>query len=128
MPSMYVIFPSRDEKYTKMVLPRRIGRSMLSMSLSTIIFFETIAVTPIISKMFAMFDPTTSPTTMVDSPLRTAIIEVIISGIEVPSATIVTPIINDGILKCIPILSAVDVNLSADRSRAVSAAANIAIH
>ena len=52
-----------------------------------------IAVRPKMRNTLAIFEPTTLPTTTSDESFTTAIIEVTISGSDVPSATMVTPTI-----------------------------------
>ena len=53
-----------------------------------------------------MFEPTTFPTTISDDPSKTAMIEEMSSGKDVPTATIVTPMMKAGNPKNKPIFSA----------------------
>ena len=61
---------------------------------------------PKIKKILVIFEPTTLPTTISDEFLKTAKIEEISSGKEIPIATIVTPTIKAGKPKNKPIFSA----------------------
>ena len=67
-------------------------------------------------RMFVIFDPTALPMTISEVPLKTLAIEVANSGSDVPNATIVTPMIKDGIPNDNPIFSALSTNLSLDKS------------
>ncbi len=57
-----------------------------------------IAVTPKTNPIFAIFEPTTLPMTIPDSPFKIAIILTISSGRLVPNATNVIPTTMGGIL------------------------------
>ena len=128
IPSIYVNFPSKVVSKSKIVLPKSIGKSILIMSLSTFICFAIIAEIDNTNRILVMFDPATFAITISEFPFKTALIDVAISGNEVPNATIVTPIIKEGILKNNPIFSAVSVNQSADLINTASAAKNAKVH
>ena len=72
-----------------------------------------------------MFDPTALPITISDDPENTEAIDVASSGSEVPNATIVTPMINDGIPIANPTFSAESTNLSEAISKTVMLAMKI---
>jgi len=59
-----------------------------------------------LSSIFDVLDPRTFPNTYSFCPIITAIVEEINSGREVPTATIVAPMTNLGILKINPNFSA----------------------
>ena len=101
--------PSRVVRKMRIVLARRMGRSFLMISLSTLMPRPTMAVMANTKRMLAMLEPTTLFITILDSFFSTEDTEVATSGSEVPRAMIVTPIINGDILKCSPIFSAASV-------------------
>ena len=69
--------------------------------------------------MLVMLEPTAPPMTISEDPLNTDAIDVASSGSDVPNATIVTPIIKDGIPIARPTLSAESTNLSDAISKTV---------
>lgn len=66
-----------------------------------------------------ILDPTALPITISDDPEKTDAIDVANSGSEVPNATIVTPMINEGMPMAKPTFSAESTNLSDDMSKIV---------
>ncbi len=90
----------------KNVEPINIGRSTLIISKPIFNLFPTIADTPKTRKILVILEPITSLTTISEALFKTAKIEVINSGSDVPIDTIVTPIKNAGSPKNIPIFSA----------------------
>ncbi len=99
--------PSRKVRARRNADPISIGKSTWMSSNSILItFLLMMAAIPKTKNMFAMLEPTTFPATISDEPFITAIIDETNSGNDVPIATIVTPIMNEGILKKSPIFSA----------------------
>ena len=99
-------------KYRRNAEPNNIGISDFMTSCSILIPLPKMAAAPNTNKMLVIFDPTALPITTSDVPLYTETIEVASSGNDVPNATIVTPITNDGIPKASPIFSEESTNLS----------------
>ncbi len=79
------------------------------MSKVSVIFLPKIAVNPSMRNMFVMFDPMTFPTTISEEFFKTAKIDEISSGKDVPNATMDTPMMKEGIPKNRPTFSAVSV-------------------
>jgi hypothetical protein len=75
--------------------------------------------------MLVMLDPTALPITISEDPENTEAIDVANSGSEVPNATMVTPIINEGIPIANPTFSAESTNLSDAISKIVMLAKKI---
>ena len=94
------------------------GTSNIFMFLPTLICAPvTKAVSPNTSKILAILEPTTLPSTMEDSSAMTAVIEVANSGSEVPNATIVIPTTKGEIPRDNPIFSAESIKKSDARNR-----------
>ncbi len=90
-----------------------IGNSKLVRFVFDFIDLAKIDVAPIISKIFAMFEPTALATTISGTPLNTATKEEISSGKEVPAPTITTPTTNGESPAAKPIFSALPKKMSA---------------
>jgi len=104
--SQRVKTPSRIKYTNKAVEKKKNGRSTSIKDLSTLSCFTAIPATPPINSIFATLEPIILSTANEVFPSSVAIIEVIISGIDHPIATIVAPIINDDKPKYFPIFSA----------------------
>ena len=98
-------FPSRSATKIKKAEPAKKGKSTWINSKLIFIFLPTIPTSPKIRKMLVMLDPKTLPITISEEFFRTAIIEETSSGREVPIATIVTPVIKEGMPINFPIFS-----------------------
>lgn len=96
------------------------------MSKSNLIPFPTTAVKPKTNKILVIFEPTIVPGIISEELLKTDATEVANSGIDVPNATIVTPIINGEIPYESPIFSAASINLSDASKSTVKLTANMA--
>ena len=106
IPSIGLKVPSIAVIVKKNALAISIGKSTDISECVVCSFFESIAATPMIKNMFVMFDPITVPATISLLFCITAIMLDTSSGRLVPIATIVTPIMNFGIFRYSPIVSA----------------------
>lgn len=112
-PSIKLNVPSK--LIMRISIVEAISSGMLKLISSKLFFISFVMITdaPKTSNIFAIFEPTTFPTTISDDLWITASIDDASSGSEVPILTMVTPIINGLILKNKPIFSAAVVKKSA---------------